>query len=70
MIFFFIFILMLTIYEIYHITKDNKLSKEDKIRLYIVYTIILIFALGAGIYYYLNINGILHYILKVLNVKT
>jgi hypothetical protein len=67
MIFFFIFILILSIYEIKQILKNGD-NKKASIIVYLLITSCTIF---AGIYYYTNQygNSIIYYILKLLNVK-
>lgn len=67
MIFFFIFILILSIYEIKAILKNNDNKKAS----IIIYSIITIITLVLGIYYYKNQygNSFSYYILKLLNIS-
>lgn len=68
MIFFFIFILMLSIYEIHYIVKN---ANNDKKTLIIIYSFMTIMTLLLGIYYYSNRfgNSISYYMFKLLNIN-
>ncbi len=68
MIFFFIFVLFLSIYEIYNIAKNEK---DKKATLVIIYISIATLTILAGIYYYLNKygNSIGYYIIEFLNIN-
>lgn len=67
MIYFFIFILMLSIYELYTIAKSND---SNKTVLIVVYIFLTIFVLAIGIYYYLYQfgNSLTYYIFKLFNI--
>lgn len=71
MVLFFVFILMLLVYDTNYIITNNKADKKGKIRLFILYGIITVLAVGAGIYYYLNLNGnsLLHHLIHALNLN-
>lgn len=68
MIYFFIFILILSIYEIDYIIKN---VKGKKVTLIVIYFSMVIIVLIIGLYYYLNKYGysVSQYIFKLLNIK-
>jgi len=67
MIYFLIFIIMLSIYELYTIAKGNDSNKTILIIIYICMTL---FVTAIGIYYYLFRfgNSLTYYIFKLLNI--
>lgn len=71
MVLYFVFILMLLVYDTNYIITNNKVDKKGKTRLFILYGIIVVFAVGTGIYYYLNLNGnsLLHHVIHTLNLN-
>jgi len=68
MIFFFIFISILSIYEIYYIIKNINDKKATHI---IIYCVMAITVLGLGIYYNSNEygNSLTYYALKILKIE-
>lgn len=67
MIYFFIFILILSIYQIDYIIKN---VKEKKVTLIVIYILMVIVVLIIGSYYYLNQygNSVSYYMFKLLNI--
>ena len=67
MIYFIIFILILSIYEIHYILKN---ANDNKKALIIIYIFMAILVLLAGIYYFLYQygNSIAYYIFKFLKI--
>jgi hypothetical protein len=68
MIYFFIFILILSICEIDYVMKN---IKEKKGTIMVIYFSMVIVVLIIGLYYYLNKYGysVSQYIFKLLNIK-
>jgi|GEM_PF-2299177 len=68
MTFLFIFIIILSVYEIHYIIKN---ANDIKTPLIILYCFIAIISLLIGVYYYVNQfgNSISYYIFKILNIK-
>ena len=68
MIYLFIFILLLSIYEIYYIIKN---ANDIKIPLIILYSSITFVVILLGVYYNYNKydNSIAYYILKILKIS-
>lgn len=70
MIFFFVFVIIITVYENYCIVKNCTMDKRNKKYIFITYYIILILTVSSGIYYYLNVNGssLFYNLFKFLNI--
>lgn len=67
MIFFFVFILCLTIYEIYSIVKEKRSDTKLQIIIYLCMTVVVI---AIAVYYYLFRfeNSFTYYIFKIFNI--
>lgn len=67
MVFFFVFIICVTIYGIYSIVKEKRADTKLQIILYLCMTV---FVIGLGVYFSLFDldNSVAYYILKIFNI--